>query len=185
MAEDDEMHSAMMAVLWQPPNRPPEPGPNQLNDYMFIGGYDEANDIPALTRLGITHVLNCAAYTTAPDDLNPYPQFSGVTRYRQFHADDAHDYEILKLHFDAAKELIDEAKSSGGRCLVHCAIGSNRSGAICAAYLMQVERMNLLSAVQLLKERRGRVLSNNGFRRQLISFAREHGVLGSVEVDGV
>ena len=60
----------------------------------------------------------------------------------------------------------------------------NRSGAIAAAYLMASERLTLLNVVSYLKSKRFVVLSNKGFRRQLIRFAREKGLLDLVETGG-
>jgi len=36
-------------------------GPTQIFDFLYIGGQDEATDLPLLSKLGITHVINCAS----------------------------------------------------------------------------------------------------------------------------
>lgn len=91
-------------------------------------------------------------------------------------AADDESYNMLQ-HFDRASQFIDRAKFGEGRCLVHCAMGINRSGAICAAYIIADQRMKLLDAVRLMKQRRGTVLCNRGFQRLLIRFARQRGLL--------
>ena len=165
-------------------------GPACLLDFLFIGGYRDADDIPGLRRNGITHVLNCAA---SPDrmpphhiaaaslggssnKLSPYPAGSSVVAYEQFDADDDESYDILQ-HFEQARQFVDRAKYTKGRCLVHCAMGINRSGAICAAYIMADQQMKLLDVVRLMKQRRGTVLCNRGFQRLLVRFARQRGLL--------
>jgi atypical dual specificity phosphatase len=80
-------------------------------------------------------------------------------------------------HFDQARQFIDRAKYTRGRCLVHCAMGINRSGAICTAYILLDQQLKLLDVVRLMKQRRGTVLWNRGFQRMLVRFARQRGLL--------
>ena len=61
--------------------------------------------------------------------------------------------------------------------LVHCAMGINRSGAMCCAYLMADEKMPLLDAFQRMKHARGMVLCNRSFQKQLLRYARQKGHL--------
>ena len=65
----------------------------------------------------------------------------------------------------------------GGIALVHCAMGINRSATICVAYLISHQKMTLLRAVQLVKDRRRLCLTNRGFQLQLISFAKRKRML--------
>ncbi len=60
---------------------------------------------------------------------------------------------------------------------MHCARGINRSGAICVAHLMLENRWDLVQAVQHVKTLRGNTLTNRGFHKQLIAFARKHHLL--------
>ena len=50
-----------------------------------------------------------------------------------------HDDEEANLlqHLPAALSFIDDALSSGGRCLVHCQAGMSRSVSIVSAYMMK------------------------------------------------
>lgn len=72
---------------------------------------------------------------------------------------------------------MDEVKRKKGAVLVHCALGINRSGAICVAYLMVDKKITLLEAVKFIKRRRAIVLCNKGFQRQLIKFGKSRGLL--------
>ena len=56
--------------------------------------------------------------------------------------------------------------------LVHSDVGANRSAAIAAALLLDDGRLNLIEVVRLLKERRPRCLTNEGFRLELVRKAR-------------
>lgn len=67
--------------------------------------------------------------------------------------------------------------------LVHCALGINRSGAVCVAYMMVERRLPLLVVTRVIKDRRRIVLANKAFQRQLVSFARTHGLLGKLPRD--
>ncbi len=147
--------------------------PTNLVDHLYIGNYNDAGNVDYLRRLGITHVLNCAAVRTLSP---PYPPETGIARYLEFHADDDESYDMLQ-HFPRAKAFIDDAKVKGGNVLVHCAMGINRSGLICAAYILDSKHMNLLEVMKLLKTRRRLILSNRGFRLQLVKFARRKGLL--------
>jgi len=96
---------------------------------------------------------------------------------------DNEDYD-MRRHFSEAIAFLDDVKRSRGRSLVHCNLGVNRSGAVVAAYIMVSERRTLLDVVQYLRSRRSLILSNKGFRRQLVAFAREQGLLDPVIYDG-
>ena len=65
----------------------------------------------------------------------------------------------------------------GGRVLVHCNMGVNRSGALCVAYIMDHKQITLLQTIRLVKFERPIILCNEGFQKQLIQFARNHQLL--------
>jgi len=92
---------------------------------------------------------------------------------------DNEDYD-MKRHFPEAIAFLDDVKRLRGRSLVHCNLGVNRSGAVVAAYLMVCERRTLLDVVRYLRSKRSFILSNKGFRRQLVTFARERRLLDPV-----
>ncbi len=147
----------------------------RLASHVYIGNYKDAENIPALRRSGITHVLNCAAFRV--QSHSPYPPGSGIVGYLEFQADDSPTYNMMQ-HFQQAKMFIDDAKYKGGKVLVHCAMGINRSGLICAAYLMLDKNATLLEVIKYLRHKRQIVLANRSFRKQLVVFARQKGMLG-------
>ena len=95
-------------------------------------------------------------------------------------AEDYEEYDILP-HMLEAIAFLSRAETSGGCAFVHCNYGVNRSGVVAAAYLMTAERKPLLQVVNELKAKRSLILSNVGFRRQLVRFARCRGLLDPVE----
>ena len=153
-------------------------GPAEVSDNIYIGNKYNAHDGTLLRRLRITHVLNCAArplHEGGAGLTSPYDARSNIT-YMAFEACDTLGYPIMR-HYSAAKHFIDKALRQGGRVLVHCELGINRSGAICVAYMMERERLPLLTAIKRIKNDRPTVLVNEGFQQQLVDFARNQGLL--------
>lgn len=77
---------------------------------------------------------------------------------------------------EATMEFLEQQRKESRPVLLHCFAGMNRSVALAAAYLVVKERMALRSAVRLLASKRGWVLSNDGFMRQLVRLARDEGM---------
>lgn len=61
--------------------------PAKLLDYLFIGGYRDAEDVAKLRRMGITHVFNCAPLRSRGAVQSPYPPSSGIIAYDQVSID--------------------------------------------------------------------------------------------------
>lgn len=173
MAERSMYESRIQEILREYPCIV-KPGVTQLTEYLYLGGYHEARNLELMHNVGITHVLNCAAFRKS--SRNPYPEWTGVIGYRQFDANDDEFYDIIQ-HVPAAKSFIDGARRQGGKVFVHCARGINRSGALAIAYMMVDSGQDLLTVVKYAKKRRGMVLTNGNFRKQLIDFARKYGLL--------
>ncbi len=150
--------------------------PAQLLPHMYIGSQANAESLKLLRSLRITHVLNCAGYKGPRKDPNANPYEGLGIDYHEFKADDTEAYDITK-HFDESFTFLDKVKRNKGICLVHCALGINRSGATCVAYLLVHQRWPLLKALDYIKQKRGVVLSNPSFQRQLIHFAHSQELL--------
>lgn len=80
-------------------------------------------------------------------------------------------------HFDKVYSFIEEARRGGGNVLVHCSAGSNRSVALVVAYVMVHKQIGPLSAVKLVYNVRKLILTNVGFREQILLLAKERGLL--------
>mmetsp|Transcript_46315 Transcript_46315/g.92870 ORF Transcript_46315/g.92870 Transcript_46315/m.92870 type:complete len:121 (+) Transcript_46315:480-842(+) len=86
---------------------------------------------------------------------------------------------MLAKHLSEAREFIAAARDSGGKCVVHCVAGINRSGVTVAAEHMLTTRQNVLEVVAHCRKQRGNVfLSNKSFQEELVALARAHDLLG-------
>ena len=74
-------------------------------------------------------------------------------------------------HFDEVYTFIEDARISGGKCLIHCMRGVNRSGALTIGYVMVHNGVGPVPATQMVLAARGNVLSNHEFINQLVKFA--------------
>ena len=152
-------------------------GPAKLLNHLYLGNLSDAFDVELLKKLKITGIINCAAvkdYSAIED--NPYEEGSGITEYVEFEALDNPSYPMLR-HYKHAEQFINRVKDAGGRVLVHCELGINRSGALCVAYMMVTQDLTLLEAVRAVKAERSVLLTNQGFVKQLYNFAEERELL--------
>ena len=107
----------------------------------------------------------------------PYDPDTGVLEYMELDALDNPSYPVLRACFEKAKKFIDRAGDSGGRALVHCELLVNRSVTLCVAYLVDLQRITLIQAVRQIQLDRPNILTNEGFRLQLIEFANDRNLL--------
>ncbi|GAX25991.1 hypothetical protein FisN_4Hu524 [Fistulifera solaris] len=93
--------------------------------------------------------------------------------------DDEH-YDMLGLHREECRSFLQEAKESGKKILLHCLGGHNRSALIVAAAMIVLERTPVLDVVRHIKSKRGIILTNLSFQRQVCELAAEEGLLGGI-----
>lgn len=150
-------------------------GPAKLADWgLYIGGIREAEDLESLRAHGI-----CAVVNAAPDVVHVnYPE-GWVTL--TVDAEDDPAYPLLEAHLEPVSEFLNEQRAQRRPVLLHCFAGMNRSAALCAAYLLARDRMDLFTVVRLISERRGWILSNDGFVRQLVHLAKAEELLKPTE----
>jgi len=180
MSTDDVYYvDAMREILSGEPCHGVVTEPTRLLDHVFIGSQSNAEDLRTLRRLGVTHVLNCAGYKGPRPFPNASPYEGLGIDYYEFMAEDSDRYDITR-HFPESFRYLDAVKRSGGTALVHCALGINRSAAVCLAYMMVDRRLPLLAATRIIKDKRRIVLANKTFQRQLVRFARLRSLLDDV-----
>lgn len=129
------------------------------------------------SELGITHVLS--TNRTPPQVLESlyWELRSNEIDHYYVSADDLLSYDMM-AHWEESRDFLQQCRSGEGKALVHCAAGMNRSGTIAAAAMMHFGKMDLLQVARELKAKRGYVLSNASFVRQLVAFAAMEGHLG-------
>jgi predicted protein tyrosine phosphatase len=150
--------------------------PVEITPYMFLSNAQNAHDIEMLKERGITHVLNVAG-TAGMGPLSEYAD-ANIT-VLNIDADDEEGYQMLSRHYQKCHAFVETARTSGGKCVVHCVAGINRSGVIVAAVMMLNEQQNVLDVVAHCRERRGNeFLSNELFQEELVAMARREGLLG-------
>ena len=150
-------------------------------DFLYLGDQDGAQNVKQLVTFGITHVINCAAHYCRTG-----PQFYGnvMHKYVEFKAEDDEEYDMMQ-HFDEAFKVIEDARLSGGKALIHCGMGVNRSGVLTVAYVMLYHQWGPITAAIYVKKLRKMLLSNSEFQSQLIDFARNKNLLHLDEADNV
>ena len=172
--------------LRQHPTNVPEDPPVQLLSWLYLSplfcvyrrNSDNNNNthLQTLKGLGITHVLstNCMpdfVLKALQDDLDRHGiQHGYVPGHDRIH------YDMIGNHWQDCEAFLEQVRLRKGKVVVHCSAGMNRSGLIAAAAMLQ--QFTLLTLVQHLKAKRGYVLTNQSFQRQLCLLAAERGRLG-------
>eukprot|EP01083_Nonionella_stella_P016869 47109_1 len=134
-------------------------------DFLWLGDEDNAGDIELLNELGITYILNCAAYDVEPIE---YPM------HFKEHFVFAHDhekYDLVDNDMDHCLQFIIKCKQNKAKILIHCVAGMNRSATVVIGYLMYVLGMDIFNAVQWTAQRRIWILYNKKFKQQLLKYA--------------
>ena len=145
--------------------------PVEIMPHLLLGDKRCASDMAKMDAFGITHILNVAGtYGRA--------SHTAARHYLEIHAEDEEGYPIVSQHLARASAFIRKARDEGGRCLIHCQAGVNRSACLAVAELMLSERLPVVQAVARAKRARGVLLSNHSFQAQLVALARTNDLLG-------
>mmetsp|Transcript_30125 Transcript_30125/g.65761 ORF Transcript_30125/g.65761 Transcript_30125/m.65761 type:complete len:198 (+) Transcript_30125:65-658(+) len=147
-------------------------GPAEILPHLLLGSLDDARNVAGLKRLGVTHVLNCAA-ANALTGAAMYKPFG--MEYSEFVAEDCQGYNIMQ-HYDKLAAMAASAQAASGRLFVHCEAGVNRSGTLCVAHHLAQTGGPLLASARHCKAQRGRICTNPAFQIQLFHFARDLGL---------
>ncbi|KAL9266246.1 Dual specificity protein phosphatase 1-like protein, partial [Drosera capensis] len=137
--------------------------PCKIEEGLFVGSYQAAENKVQLKSLNITHVLT-VANGFPPDHPDDF-------MYKVIEVQDSTS-TILVKYFDECFQFIDEAKAMGGSILVHCLAGVSRSATIVVAYLMKKHGVTRDQALLQVKAVRPFVAPNPGFMKQLANFEK-------------
>ena len=126
--------------------------PWKLLDHLYLGNGMNARSSPSIRELGITHVVNVAS-----DDIKT-PVFYDVRKVDTLTipAKDDVNYNMIQ-HHEKVFEYIENARKDGGRVLVHCVAGVNRSGLMCMTYMMEHLQQPLMRVLKDVLEKRGTI----------------------------
>jgi len=161
-----------------PPKSVPDP-PVAVLPWLYLAPIScVRNNGPKLQELGITHVLSTNAMTPNASQTLYYELLEHQIDHCYIAALDILQYNMME-HWDECREFLQQAKEqAGGKVLVHCDAGINRSGTVAAAAMMYFGEMDLLDVMRQLKAQRGHIMSNASFQKQLVQFASRQGRLG-------
>ena len=131
---------------------------------LWLGDVTAAENIEALNKHGITHILTILDYQPSRIDSS--------RTYLHIHAEDFHSTDLLTNEFEKCFQFLNKALEQGHQALIHCHAGVSRSATIAAMYLMRKYSLTREQALQRLIEKRRywSVLPNDGFLHQLDLF---------------
>lgn len=135
-----------------------EPEATLVLDRVYVGGESPALNLSLLQKLGITHIVNCAADTTACAF-----EADGHFKYLRVHINDSVNDGITS-HIPSVFAFVDDCLSKPeGRCLIHCTQGVSRSVSFCVAREMTERNCDYDVALAAIKSQRAVAAPNAGY----------------------
>ena len=135
-----------------------EPEATPVMDRVYVGGESPALNLSLLQKLGITHIVNCAADTTACAF-----EAAGLFKYLRVHINDSVNDGVTS-HIPAVFAFLDDCLSNPeGRCLIHCTQGVSRSVSFCVAREMAQRNCDYDAALATVKAQRAVAAPNPGY----------------------
>ncbi|CAH8623670.1 unnamed protein product [Dicrocoelium dendriticum] len=130
------------------------------NFTLLFGSSDVAKDLQCLIQHDVTHIINLISNVMP----NAFPDRFGylslvVYDDMQFRLDDS---------ITQCVQFINEVRSQGGRCFIHCDSGVCRAPSMVIAYLMKVEKFPYEHAFRIVHNARNIALNLN-FKTQLMN----------------
>ena len=141
-----------------PRNATTKRGITLLTNNICLGGRDDASDLAACNKMGITHVLNMA--TQLPNFQEDHLVCLKIP------VKDDEETQITDVCSIASK-FISRVEAMNGRVLVHCISGVSRSTTIVLLHLMNEHGFTLKDAYDYVFSCRPWIAPNDGFKLQL------------------
>ncbi|XP_066180172.1 dual specificity protein phosphatase 13B-like [Sylvia atricapilla] len=138
---------------------------DQVWPNIYLGDAWAARSKSILQGLNITHILNAA---DGPYSINTGAKYYAdlEIEYYGVEAFDDPSFDLSIFFYDATNFICRALNSSGGKVLVHCAMGVSRSATLVLAFLMIHENMTLVDALKTVSAHRN-ICPNSGFLSQL------------------
>jgi hypothetical protein len=146
------------------------PQPSKIYDDLYISDYRAAVDLNNLKRIGITHIL-CVKESMS------YSNHGDSIQRMHVSVSDTGTSQLQRDVFPKCSEFIEKAVKKGGKVLVHCSGGVNRSPTVVIGYLMKHRGMTMFEAYEHVVKCRPKALPHPEYLRQLTEYDESlHGV---------
>lgn len=180
----DLVSSVLDSVPWS--YWKPGEQPARILDWLFLGDLADATDLGLLEQRQIQGVLNLIGWweleALLPEGTDLEILFSHYDiEYKEADSEDRLFVDIIATSWPSAERFLQRCRDEGRKVLVNCQAGHNRSACIMICWLMARENFSLLGALEHVQRLRGTVLSNHGFRLQLVRLALQLGKLGGAD----
>ncbi|KAJ3732089.1 protein-tyrosine phosphatase-like protein [Lentinula guzmanii] len=133
---------------------------------LYLSDFSTAMDEEIMLKLGVTHVVSVLDWS---------PEFlASIPAPHRLHISlrDLPTADIL-AHLDSTTRFVKAAleENESNVVLVHCFQGVSRSATVVCAYLISTAGMTAMESITFVQSKRRIVSPNNGFRKQLHSYA--------------
>ena len=193
--EDDDLHEIEADVLnalggikptfavWNENRKnlnPPESQPAKVSPdlSLYIGDIDDAANVENLKSLGIGCVVSvCADQMKGKYEQLPIQLADAGIQQHILWAWDREYFPIINVaeHVaDAIDASLSKPQKNG--VLIHCYAGVNRSAAVMIYFLTTRRELPLVTAIEQVMKKRGTILTNIGFQKQLVRHCFNNGL---------
>ncbi|KAJ1380915.1 protein-tyrosine phosphatase-like protein, partial [Ochromonadaceae sp. CCMP2298] len=128
-----------------------------ITEDVFIGNVAAANDVEALERCGVTHIISLGCEPSNRLQGAEYLAFQCIL--------DTPETLILGI-LNSTDRFITAARAAHCRVLVHCVHGQSRSATVIISHLLSTG-LPLEDCMRLMSERHASTCINPGFLSQL------------------
>lgn len=150
----------------------------QLMRWLWLSNHESVENAKNMLDMDVTDVLSTNAMSESTRSSLQLRLKRVAIRHHYVKGQDEEGYDMIGKHWEECLAILRRVRESGGRIVVHCVAGANRSGLIACAALMVLEQRPVLEVVHTVKQKRGYLLTNESFRRQLCELAAAEGLLG-------
>ena len=193
--EDDDLHEIEADVLnalggikptfavWNENRKnlnPPESQPAKVSPdlSLYIGDIEDAANVENLKSLGIGCVVSvCADQMKGKYEQLPIQLADAGIQQHIVWAWDREYFPIINVaeHVaDAIDASLSKPQKNG--VLIHCYAGVNRSAAVMIYFLTTRRELPLVTAIEQVMKKRGTILTNIGFQKQLVRHCFNNGL---------